>query len=249
MIRFAARGGKQGAGLARRAQPRTLLQPALLAGGVLTGILLLRAMPPLDGLARLVAGSGPYGPLLFVAAATVACAAGLPRLAVAFAAGFAFGAVTGTALAMAAQMAGCAIAFFWARAVGREWLAIHRGERLRRLDAFLTGNAFPATLMLRLLPVGNNLLLNLAAGVSGIAAGPFMAATAVGYVPQTVVFALLGGGAHVGRGPELALGTALLAASAALGAALLRRRDRSRSAAGFSQSRNGVDDGVSPPCN
>ena len=57
-----------------------------------------------------------------------------------------------------------------------------------------------ATLTLRLLPVGSNMLLNLVAGVSERARqAPFMAASAIGYLPQTVVFALLGGGVRVSQ--------------------------------------------------
>jgi uncharacterized membrane protein YdjX (TVP38/TMEM64 family) len=100
------------------------------------------------------------------------------------------------------------------------------GGRLARLDAFLAANPFGATLTLRLLPVGSNIVLNLLAGVSGVAAGPFVLASAIGYVPQTVVFTLLGGGVRVGQGVQLVLGIALFAASALLGLLLMRRHRR-----------------------
>ena len=96
--------------------------------------------------------------------------------------------------------------------------------RAARLDGFLTANPFTATLTLRLLPVGNNFALNLLAGVSGIAAAPFVLASALGFVPQTAVFALLGSGVRMGQGEQIAVAAALFAASAALGWRLLQRR-------------------------
>ena len=87
-------------------------------------------------------------------------------------------------------------------------------------------NPFWATLSLRLLPIGSNILLNLLAGVSGIAAPPFLAATLLGYVPQTIIFALLGGGVQVGHAAQVALAVILFAASLGGGLLLLRRTRR-----------------------
>jgi len=200
------------------------LRPALLLLGLLLAGLMLQQF----GLGAGVAAAGERGPLAFVAVATALCAVGVPRQAVAYASGLAFGFWPGTALALLAEILGCAVDFFWARSVARawaeRWLARAGGRRLDRLRHFLAAHAFTATLTLRLLPVGNNLLLNLAAGVFGVAAGPFLAASALGYVPQTVVFALLGGGVRVSQGAQMAVAAALLAVSIALGLALARRQ-------------------------
>jgi len=71
--------------------------------------------------------------------------------------------------------------------------------------------------------VGNNLVLNLLAGVSGLRPLPFLAASALGYLPQTVVFALLGKGVRVDGAWQLALAGVLLALSIGLGLWLMRR--------------------------
>ena len=65
--------------------------------------------------------------------------------------------------------------------------------------------------------------MNLLAGVSAIALGPFLLASAIGYVPQTVVFALLGGGVRVDRNAQLVLASVLLVAATGLGVWLMRR--------------------------
>ena len=84
---------------------------------------------------------------------------------VAFAGGTAFGALAGTQLSIAATVLGCATSFFYARLVGRDWARRRLSGRLARVDRFLAENPFTATLTLRLLPVGNNLALNLLAGL------------------------------------------------------------------------------------
>lgn len=205
---------------------RWAFRPALLLVGLVAAGVLLRAL----GLEGAIAHAGERGPWVFAGLGAVACAVGVPRQVVAYAGGLAFGFWPGVALAMVAELVGCAVDFWWARFAARHWAArflarsAARGGRLARLERFLVANAFSATLTLRLLPVGSNIVLNLLAGVSSVAAVPFLAASAVGYVPQTVVFALLGGGVRVSQGLQMGLAVALLAASVGLGIVLMRRR-------------------------
>ncbi len=196
-----------------------LWKPALLAAGLLAATLASRG-----GLGRSILDApAEAGPAAFVLAAAVACALGVPRQVVAYAAGLGFGAWTGCALALAAQLGGCAAAFLWARLVARDWAGRLTRGRVARLDRQISRHPFSATLTLRLLPVGSNLLLNLLAGVSAVAAGPFLLASAIGYVPQTLVFALLGGGVRLDRTSQMALAAALFALAGLLGLWLLRR--------------------------
>ncbi len=205
-----------------------LAKPVLLLVGLLLAGAALRLVQ-LQGGAHLLAGLSasrdPSAALALVAVGTLLCAVGLPRQLVAFAAAYAFGAAIGGLLALLVQVLSCAADFAWARAVARNWAArrIAASPRLARLDDRLAARPFSATLTLRLLPVGNNLLLNLLAGVSAVPALPFLTASALGYLPQTVVFALIGSGAHVARGAQLLIGLLLFALSAAVGILLLRR--------------------------
>lgn len=207
-----------------KAPPGWVWKPALLLTGLVAAGFGLRGL----GLEAGVAAAGENGPVAFAALGALACAIGVPRQVIAYGAGLAYGFWPGCALALVAEAAGCIADFWWARLVGRGWAAgwLQRrgGGRLDRLDRFLAARAFTATLTLRLLPFGSNLMLNLLAGVSAVAAGPFLAASVLGYVPQTVVFALLGGGVRVSEGAQLALAAGLLAASVLLGVALLRYR-------------------------
>lgn len=212
-----------------------VLKLAIMAAGLVAAGLLLREVglaPGTDWVDRWVLGQGLAGDLVFVAIGAAATAAGAPRQGVAFLGGYALGVVEGTALSLAAQVLGCTASYLWARAVGRGWaerrLAGRFGHRLRPLRDVLAGSPFGATLALRLLPVGNNLALNLLAGMAGISLLPFLAASAIGYLPQTVVFALLGKGIRVDGAWQLGLGVALFALSAAIGLMLLRRHQAGR---------------------
>ena len=204
---------------------RLAWKPVLMLAVLGAAGLGVRAMG-LDARAAMDA-AGRHGPAWFVAAATAACALGIPRQLVALAAGYTFGFWPGCALALVAEGLGCAIDFMWARLLGRaaaeRFLARREGGRLHRLDRYLSARAFTATLTLRLLPVGSNIVLNLVAGVSGVAFTPFLAASVLGYIPQTAVFALAGGGASVSDGVQLALAAGLLALSIGLGIVLLRQ--------------------------
>ena len=176
---------------------------------------------------RLVIGQGPVGWAIFVALAAAACATGVPRQAAGFAAGYAFTAEAGLPLAMglatAAQTLGCALDFYWARIVAQDWARRRLRGWLARLEAVLAGSPFAVTLIIRLLPVGNNTAFSLLGGASTVRAAPFLAGSALGYLPQTLVVVLLGGGARVAGWQRIALAVILFVASALLGLWLYRR--------------------------
>ncbi len=170
-----------------------------------------------------VRGQGLAGQMLFIGMGTLFTALGLPRQFVAFLGGYAFGLGLGTGLGLLAATLGCAAAFYYARFLGRGFVAARFGKRIQRLDAFLHDNPFAMVLLLRLLPVGSNLGTNLAGGLSAVRGTPFVLGSAVGYIPQTVVFALVGSG--IGLDPELriGLGVVLFVVTGALGVYLYRR--------------------------
>jgi uncharacterized membrane protein YdjX (TVP38/TMEM64 family) len=192
--------------------------------------LLVHAAP--GGAGGILGRVGAHGQAAYVLAASLLCAVGMPRQIAAYAAGYAFGLWDGMALALAAQLLGCALDLGWARVLGRDWtrnlMRRRLGGRIARLDAFLRANPFTATLTLRLLPIGSNIVLNLLAGVSSVAVVPFLLASAIGYLPQTVIAALFGSGtigaaSGLEQATQLTLGGILFAASVLLGIVLLRR--------------------------
>ncbi|RMG27612.1 MAG: TVP38/TMEM64 family protein [Gammaproteobacteria bacterium] len=176
-----------------------------------------------------VRGRGLHGELVYLVTGGLAVAGGVSRQLISFLGGYAFGLVSGFLLAMAASVLGCVLAFFVARLLGRGWVVRHYGHRVRRVDAFLHENPFTMTLLVRLLPVGSNLVVNLAAGVSRIRFWPFVVGSALGYVPQTLVFVLIGSGITVEPVVRIGLGVVLFVVSGMLGFWLYRRYRHGRS--------------------
>ncbi len=166
---------------------------------------------------------GPAGIMIFLAVGWGLTSVGLPRQFVAFLAGYAFGFVLGTGLSLAATVMGCVTAFSFARLAGRNFIARRISGRVKRVEAFLSENPFSMTLLIRFLPLGSNFLTNLAAGVSSVRPWPFFAGSGLGYIPQMVVFALIGSGITLEPGLRIGLSAVLFLVSGVLGVALYRK--------------------------
>lgn len=175
-----------------------------------------------------VKGQGLKGEMVFLLAGSLLIAAGFPRQAVCFLGGYAFGFIEGLGWSMLASVAGSALCFFYARHLGRSLVQRWFGARIQKIDAFLAGNPFSMTLLIRLLPLGSNLLTNIAGAVSSIRALPFLGGSALGYLPQTIVFVLLGSGIQVDTGLRTSLSVALFVVSSLLGIAIYRRFRKDR---------------------
>ena len=176
-----------------------------------------------DWIDREVRGKGIPGELLYVAVGGLVTAVAVPRHVVSFLGGYAFGLGLGTALALAATEFGCVLVFFYGRIVGRPLVSARLGARVRRIEDFLAANPFSMTLLIRLLPVGNNFATCLAAGVSRVPAGPFLSGSLLGYLPQTFVFTLAGSGIEMGATTRVAFAVLFFVASGAIGIWLYRR--------------------------
>ena len=171
-----------------------------------------------------VRGHGVNGALLFLLMGGLFTAIGLPRQIIAFLGGYAFSGIwLGTLLGALAALLGCILTFAYARFFGRGLLRSRLGERAGRFDRFVHLHPFSMTVLIRLLPAGSNLLTNLAAGISSIRPAYFFSGTFLGYLPQTLVFALVGSGVHIAPALKLALAIGLFLISGVLGVWLYRR--------------------------
>lgn len=204
---------------------RVLVRPVLLLVAFVGFAVVLGRLPGLRHM--LTAGpalhSGVEGVVIFILAASVFCAFGLPRQAVCFAAGAAYGIGAGCVLATLATVTGCLCGYGWGMWAGRPRMPARLVATMARLDGFVRHEPFASVLTLRLMPVGSALLLNLASGMLGVRVMPFMLATLLGSLPQTVVFVLVGSGIRL-QGPwRIGVATVLFALSALVGLWLMRR--------------------------
>ena len=166
---------------------------------------------------RAGAKAGSRGRRLFLLLATFLTAIGLPRQIPAFAAGYAFGPGYGTVIALVAQVLACSLDFIWARAVGQDFCRRRFGRKLAWIDRTLAApplhhHAHAAADAGRQQPAAQpRRRPDLAC------AAPFLAASALGFIPQTVVFALFGRAAPPSHAHMLLLGGGMFLASALLG--------------------------------
>ena len=173
-----------------------------------------------------VGNNGLAGWFIFFVVAVLLVTVGFPRQIISFLAGYAFGLDSGTVLALMACTIGCSATFFFARFIGRDWINSRFPRRLLKADQFFSANTFITTLLIRFMPAGSNFVTNLVAGVSGARAISFIGGSTLGYIPQTVIFALLGSGFNMDLELRIILSIVLFLASILLGLFLYRKYKR-----------------------
>ena len=126
--------------------------------------------------------------VIFFALYSAMTAIGFPALPFTVAGGAIFGHVYGSLLSWAAAIVGCLLGYLIARGVGRE--SARRWIAKRSVGAALTqSTSFLTLLRLRLVPVIPLSVVNFAAGLARTRLAAYVAATAIGVLPATVVFA------------------------------------------------------------
>jgi uncharacterized membrane protein YdjX (TVP38/TMEM64 family) len=176
-----------------------------------------------------IRGKGPSAGLLFVAAGGLLASIGMSRQIIAFFAGYAFGFMSGALLGLLATVAGCITTFYISRRCGCSLVEGFCSRRFRKVSEYIHDNTFSMSLLIRLLPAGSNFLVNLAAGASGVRSLPFFFGSALGYIPQMLVFSLIGSGTSVDQSWQIAVAIVLFGVSAMLGVSLYRKYRRRKS--------------------
>ncbi len=141
-----------------------------------------------------VKDKGALGICIFLGLGIVFSAIGLPRQLMSVAAGYAFGVVSGTLIMGVALVGGGLISFYYMRFFARDVLRRRFEAKIAVIERFWLQKTFLLTICWRLLPLGNNTLTNMLAGTSKVRALPFFSASFVGYIPQNLIFTLLGSG-------------------------------------------------------
>ena len=108
--------------------------------------------------------------------------------------GFLFGLMLGGTAAVIGATIGATVLFLVARTALGEPLLRRAGPRARLLAEGFRADAFSYLLFLRLVPVFPFFLVNLVPAFAGVRLGPFVAATALGVIPASFVYALAGTG-------------------------------------------------------
>jgi len=147
-----------------------------------------------EGLRHYILSYGLWAPVASLALMVVqALVAPVPSSLVAFANGLAFGVGWGWALSVAGHTLAAGVCFWLMRALGRGPVeaVVGRGW-LDSTDRWFARWGTAAILVTRLVPGIAFDAVSFAAGLTGIRFDRFLAATAIGVAPQTLLYAYLG---------------------------------------------------------
>jgi uncharacterized membrane protein YdjX (TVP38/TMEM64 family) len=148
---------------------------------------------------------------------------GLPRQVAAFTCGYLFGITYGTLIATLAATVGCILTLYIAKTFFRQKVLDTYPEKLHSLSVFFSTHTFSKALIIRLLPAGSNFLTNILAGIANTKFLPYVSGTCVGFIPQMLIFSLLGAGVKVGENQQILLSLLLLAVALLLGYLLYKK--------------------------
>lgn len=106
--------------------------------------------------------------------------------------GFLFGSVLGTLYVNLGATTGATLAFLAARYVLRDWVEQKFGKWLGPIQQGFTNHAFSYLMTLRLIPLFPFFVVNLVSGLTRMSVGTYVAATALGIIPGSFVYAYAG---------------------------------------------------------
>lgn len=130
---------------------------------------------------------------LFIVAYVLLTAVSLPGAVIlTLCGGFLFGSVLGTLYVNLGATAGATVAFLASRYLLHDWVDARFGYRLAAFQEGFSRNAFSYLMTLRLIPVFPFFIVNTLSGLTRVTLGSYVAATAIGIVPGSFVYAYAG---------------------------------------------------------
>jgi uncharacterized membrane protein YdjX (TVP38/TMEM64 family) len=130
---------------------------------------------------------------IFIGAYAMVAGLSLPGAVIlTLAGGFLFGAGLATVLVNVGATTGATVAFLTARYLLRDTVEQKFGKWLGRLQEGFAKNAFSYLLTLRLIPLFPFFVVNLVSGLTRVSVGTYVAATALGIIPGSFVYAYAG---------------------------------------------------------
>lgn len=119
---------------------------------------------------------------------------GGPRQVAAFLFAYLYGVILGVCITLLTCLLAAAANYFIANLYLKNTLHKKLPLRMEKFSRFAKHKPFLKILTLRLFPFGSNLLTNTLSGGGSVPFFPFITASLVGYLPQTIIFSLVGDG-------------------------------------------------------
>lgn len=160
-----------------------------------------------------------YGALawpLFGLGAVVFTALGGPRQVLAFSCGYLLGGWWGGVVSTLLTGLGALLTMSVVKHAGLGWLRERHGDRIDVVRQVLGGDTWKWICIVRLMPVGSNLVTNVAAALAGLSRRSVLLGSLPGYLPQSLLFSYAGRGVALQDSDKIWISLALLVGSTAL---------------------------------
>jgi uncharacterized membrane protein YdjX (TVP38/TMEM64 family) len=137
---------------------------------------------------------GPIGVIVFIAAYALATVLFLPGWIFTVGAGLVYGVIGGTLVALTGAVIGATLAFIIARYLLRKHIETYtkRNPRFKAIDDAIGRNGWKIIGLLRLSPLIPFNLSNYFYGITSVSLKAYVAVSAIGMIPGTLLYAYLG---------------------------------------------------------
>ena len=144
-------------------------------------------------------------------------ALGGPRQVLAFSCGFLFGGWQGALIGTLLTGIGAMVTMFAVHQLGFEWVRQKHAQKIELIRAVLAEDTWIWMCVIRLIPVGSNLLTNVAAALSGLNPLAVLFGSMLGYLPQMALFSFAGSGIALHDSSQIWMSLVMLVLSTGLG--------------------------------
>jgi uncharacterized membrane protein YdjX (TVP38/TMEM64 family) len=166
----------------------------VLTATALASGLLYRDRLSLEAVQTVVRSYGWWSPLAYLAIASILPLAFVPRWLLTAVAGAVFGTVPGAVLGLAGGLGGAVSGYALGRLLGSPYFEKQGSRRALAINGFLRRHGFVAVALGRTNPAISCEAISLASGITVVPWRTYLAGTALGMIPGSVVYAALGDG-------------------------------------------------------
>jgi uncharacterized membrane protein YdjX (TVP38/TMEM64 family) len=149
--------------------------------------------------------------------AVIYTALGGPRQVLAFSCGFLLGGWQGGLLGTLLTGCGAMLTMLAVHKIGFAWVRQKHAQKIEWIKAVLAEDTWIWICVIRLIPVGSNLVTNMAAALSDLRPAAVFFGSLLGYLPQMLLFSYAGSGVALHDSSQLWISLALLVLSTGLG--------------------------------
>ena len=154
---------------------------------------------------------------VFILGASLYTALGGPRQVLAFSCGYLFGGWQGGLIGTLLTGAGAMLTMLAVHQLDFGWMREKHAQKIALIQSVLAEDTWLWVCVIRLIPVGSNLLTNIAAALAHPRPTAVLFGSLLGYLPQTLLFSYAGAGIALHDSSKLWMSLVLLVVSTALG--------------------------------